>query len=357
MKKVAIIFILILILLLTACSQPVTQDGSVTSSAAQKNSIVKNPPQNVITLEISEDLIGKYAVDNDPESYFEIRSDGTIQLSLNALDGYAKYDSKTVTAYLYYSEERTNISFCLTSGSNTMVGGYLSLNFCSTGEENNKEFILMESGYDEPERFVKVNQTPTLKGEILTAYKNVLQNKVPINLKDVVDEKNITQNIFLNKFFESLASDDATFSSFHFSIIDMDKDSTPEVIVDIIVGDDKDNQPYGYVVLHYYKGNVYGYLFSYKGLEELKKDGTFRWSGGAGDWGYSSLKFNNDTFKQENFTYIQSGENKDGNPTHLYFVDNMPSTEDAFISSVDKQGTKKSVDWYDFTPINIENYF
>lgn len=156
MKKVASVSILIILLLLSACSRPEAQDSSIISNSAHKNHIVKKPRQNVITLEISEELIGKYVVKNDPESFFEVESDGSIKLSFNAGDGYAKYGPETVTAYLYYSEYSTNITFCLISGQHTMPGGYLSLNFSSSGEEKNKEFIFMESKYDEPEIFVKL---------------------------------------------------------------------------------------------------------------------------------------------------------------------------------------------------------
>lgn len=214
-------------------------------------------------------------------------------------------------------------------------------------------------------------QTPTLISETITstpgntgfftnalsAYKSVLQNKAPMIQKDVEDGDNNTQNIYLNKFFEDMTYEDAIFSSFHFAVIDMDSDNMPEVIFDIIVGDDKNQQPYGYVVLHCYKNNIYGYLFPYRGLEDLKTDGTFCWADGASHWGYGRLIFIGDDCKTEDFTYYKAGEDNDGNPTYLYFVDTMPSTEYDFTISVDKQDAKKAVYWYDFTPENIEKYF
>ena len=81
-----------------------------------KNIIVKNPKRNCVTYEIDEKLVGRYYVESDPEMYFEIKSDATVEISLNALSGYAKVDSEHIRLTIYYSDQRVIINFNLVSG-------------------------------------------------------------------------------------------------------------------------------------------------------------------------------------------------------------------------------------------------
>ncbi|MCL2086048.1 MAG: hypothetical protein FWH05_00440 [Oscillospiraceae bacterium] len=101
--------------------------------AQKENIIVREPKMNEVTYEISEKLIGKYVVENDPEMYFEIKPDGKFDISLNANSGYARYNEETVQFTALYSDIRTIISFNITSGLHSF-GNVLSISFMGNPE-------------------------------------------------------------------------------------------------------------------------------------------------------------------------------------------------------------------------------
>ena len=69
-----------------------------------------------------------------------------------------------------------------------------------------------------------------------------------------------------------------------FTMIDLDGDQAPEVVLELTVA----NNPEFYEVLHDVNGTIYGYNIVYRGLEMLKTDGTFLYSNGAADNGYEN---------------------------------------------------------------------
>ena len=88
-----------------------------------KNIIVKNPKMNEVTHEISEKLIGKYVAENDPDMYFQINPDGTAEISLNMLSGYAKYTADNIYITAFYDDNAIIIAFNIIYGSYTFPAG------------------------------------------------------------------------------------------------------------------------------------------------------------------------------------------------------------------------------------------
>lgn len=73
-----------------------------------------------------------------------------------------------------------------------------------------------------------------------------------------------------------------------FTVVDMDGDGVNEIVLWLLVNGNND---YGTLVLRYQGGTVYGTSFSYRQLYNLRRDGTFDYSGGAADDGTAVLKF------------------------------------------------------------------
>jgi len=118
-----------------------------------KNIIVDYPVNNMVTFEIDKDLIGKYIVEDDPEMYFEIKYDGTVELSLNVNTGYAKYSSDEILLTVFYQENvRVYLSFNLVSGLYTLPGG-LAVGF--VGSTDYQSFLSTVYLVDYDIRFIK----------------------------------------------------------------------------------------------------------------------------------------------------------------------------------------------------------
>lgn len=179
---------------------------------------------------------------------------------------------------------------------------------------------------------------------ILEAYKAVLQNKAEFFSTDN------KKNLYLNDFLTNKEIYGTILKVSHFTVLDMDGDKTPEIVLELSVGD----EPQFYEILHYKNDAVYGYLIVYRGLEELKSDGTFRFSSGVADNGFGKLSFESNASKTEMLAYSKSSQG-DGNLTISYFINNKPVTKEAFDSFSKEQSGKKNVVWYEFTQKNIEN--
>lgn len=189
------------------------------------------------------------------------------------------------------------------------------------------------------------NKTESNKNySVLDAYKAVLQNKVKFFSTDN------KKSVYLNNFLTNKEIYGTTFKITHFTVLDMDGDKIPEVVLELSVGN---NNPMCFEVLHYVKGEVYGYNIVYRGLQELKTDGTFGYSSGASDNGRGKLRFESKAFETDILGYSKSSQNNDG-ITISYFINNKPVTEESFSSFMKDEHGKKDVAWYEFSQKNIE---
>jgi hypothetical protein len=176
----------------------------------------------------------------------------------------------------------------------------------------------------------------------MEAYKAVIQNEG--NFFSTVDNKKILLNDYLKEYLPN-----EQLELTHFTVIDMDDDNIPEVVLELSV----DSYPEFYEILHYSDEQVYGYNFVYRGLEQLKTDGTFWASSGAADNECDKLKFQNSAYETITLAYSESKQDSNG-ITVSYYVNGQPVTKEKFDSFVHQQGAKDDVVWYEVTQSNIE---
>lgn len=180
----------------------------------------------------------------------------------------------------------------------------------------------------------------------MSAYKSVLQNKAEFFSTDANKNLNITQ---LNQAVSNDSS--VTAKATKLAIVDLENDGTPEVILWLVVNND---DYYGFEVLRYQDGVVYGYTLWYRAFMELKADGTFSFSGGAADYGFGTVKFTQKAYSVDKISYCESGYDSKNNQSVSYFVEHGSATEDDFLSAIKKQSGKAEAEWYGFTDDNIE---
>lgn len=178
--------------------------------------------------------------------------------------------------------------------------------------------------------------------EAMGAYQSVLQNKV--NLFSTDDKK----YIYLNEFLRDGAGPGYPYKLTRFTILDLDGDKIPEVVLELQIGGAG-----FFEVLHYMNGTVYGYNIVYRGLEMLKADGTFWSSSGASDNSCGKMRFSSIGYEMDVLGYSESSQNNDGT-TVSYFINTKPVTAESFNSFVEEQRRKKDVVWYEFSQNRIE---
>lgn len=178
---------------------------------------------------------------------------------------------------------------------------------------------------------------------VLEAYRAVLRNET------VFFSTDNGKHLLLQDFLGNREIYDVVFKITRFTVLDMDSDRAPEVVLELTVNDN----PSFFEVMHYYNGTVYGYLFSYRGMQELKEDGVFLFSGGAADTGVGKLKFEAQDLKTVILGYSESRQNETDLEI-VYYIEDDRVNEKAFNDFLDEQLGKKNAKWYEFSNENIE---
>jgi len=131
---------------------------------------------------------------------------------------------------------------------------------------------------------------PAEPADYLRIYSKVLQNKVAFYDYDEFS--------CWKKYCEVFVLPDGTRWQADFTVMDLDADGIPEVILGF--------HPGIFLILRYEDGIVYGYTRSIRQMGELKKDGTFFWSGGAGHNGVARMKFADGECERTDLAFVDS---------------------------------------------------
>jgi hypothetical protein len=133
-----------------------------------------------------------------------------------------------------------------------------------------------------------------------------------------------------------------------FALADLDRDGTLEAALEYWVED----EVYGYLLLDAEGSKVYGYECSYRGLTELKQDGSAGWSNGAGNngFGWRSLW-------ADDLTAAAIARCDDSSGEIVYTVNGREATSEAYIAAIDRQFQKPGAVWYALTEDNLNMLF
>lgn len=184
---------------------------------------------------------------------------------------------------------------------------------------------------------------------IAEVYKAVLQGNAEFFSVDT------NKNLSINQLNQAVSDDSSvTATATKFAIVDLDSDGTPEVVLWLNVNND---DYYGFEVLRYQDGVVYGYTLWYRSFMDLKENGTFSFSGGAADSGFGKMEFTGNTYSIDKITYSESSYDSENNMSVSYFVDHESATEEEFLSAISRQSEAAAATWYDFTNDNIAAMF
>lgn len=161
---------------------------------------------------------------------------------------------------------------------------------------------------------------------------NVLDNK------DLLYDVDTNEEMYISKFLDNR---ELTMSKY--SIVDLNGDSSPEVVGWLSRGA---NDYWGFLVLHYENDMVYAYELAYRAFNELKSDGTFSFSSSVSDHGIGKIEFLSGTYKVNKIAY---SETEYGTQKVSYYVDNNSVSKKDFESYISKQSEKRDVEWDEIT--------
>ena len=195
-------------------------------------------------------------------------------------------------------------------------------------QENKMQLQPGFDAWEETEAVKALNQVLTMEATV-----KVVNSEEGITGTTTFEEHylNAIKHFIIYDFEESLVPD-------NYAIVDMDRDNTPEVIVNLSSGND------GWIiVLRYYEGSVYGYSFVYRGLLSPKTDGTYMASSGAFDNNIIEMSFNGNELQEK----ILACSISMNDSVEYYIADNKVSEKD-YNDFCTEFFDKEDVSWHQF---------
>ncbi len=185
----------------------------------------------------------------------------------------------------------------------------------------------------------------TAEGSPLSTYRAVLENSAEFYSTDT------KKSILLKDFLANNGVYETALDLYSFSVLDMNGDGTPEVVLELTVNGD----PQFYEILHTIGDKIYGYLIVFRGLESLKADGKFMYSGGYADYGWADMTLTADGQTMTRLGFCESHTASDQSTVIEYYIDGAMVDQDAFDTYMEEQTAKADATWYDCTAENYDS--
>lgn len=135
-----------------------------------------------------------------------------------------------------------------------------------------------------------------------------------------------------------------------FSFLDCDGDGLAEVVLRL-----GPNETFGFLILREQGEEIYGYWVASRALQNLKEDGTFTISSGAGSSGIGTLSFDEQTCETTQFAYSETRYDAEDNPVVYYSVEGQEVSQETFEQEMEQQAQKKDAAAYEFTAANVQS--
>ncbi len=172
---------------------------------------------------------------------------------------------------------------------------------------------------------------------ILDKYKKILLSQVSFAFQFVVADGE--KSYFLN----SIAYDGYWMKPIRFSLIDMNHDLIPELIVEGSLG-----AADFVLVIREVEEKMIAHEFSHRQMYDLKKDGSFGASGGAAHIGYFKLEFDNSKYNIHRIAETDTGEDTDGNLIPIFYIGETLVDENEFWEFWESLRNKEEAEWIYF---------
>jgi len=128
----------------------------------------------------------------------------------------------------------------------------------------------------------------------------------------------------------------------NYAVVDLDRDGEDEVILSLVINGESD---YGNLVFHYQDGMVYGYVFAYRAFSNIRADGTFMASEGAGDTAICRLSFDKESYEVDEITYCTSSYDAEMNLHTAYYVEHKEAAREEYDKAYGEWDELAGVEW------------
>lgn len=176
---------------------------------------------------------------------------------------------------------------------------------------------------------------------VAEAFKAVLLSEETFSCTDKTPYGNTDVIYQYDGYLSEILIDGEPLVTPRFAIVDLDGDTVPEIVLEI-------EDYYGYVVLRYRDGEVFGNIAGYRTMSNFKEDGSFDSSGSSSDYSTGKMLFIGDTF-------ITSDELHFFYSSH--YIDDVLVPQETWDEYVAAYEATSNVVWHDFSEESMEQWF
>ena len=171
----------------------------------------------------------------------------------------------------------------------------------------------------------------------LNAYQDILDNNI------LMYNTNTDKKMYLCDYLN-----ETELSISKYSIIDMNGDNNPEMVVWLSRGtlSCATNENWSFLILRNSDDLVYAYELAYRTFFELKNDGTFMYSNSSSDYGVGKMDFLNAKYAINKIAYSESVDNTQKTS---YVIENRSVSKEEFEVYIAEQNKKDAAIWQEYT--------
>lgn len=177
--------------------------------------------------------------------------------------------------------------------------------------------------------------------DMMAIYKDVLLGKQPYT---VLGAEGGDREVYLKKSIDKwYDGSEGAFTYENFCLTDLNADGYPEIILSL-------SDYFGFELLRYAEGKVYGYWFGYRGMQDMTLEGNIAYSNGADDNGWYQFAFAGKELTARSVAYVES----DGNGNVKYFIGEKEVSEAEYGTLQQEIEQQERPLWIEFTAANVE---
>lgn len=208
----------------------------------------------------------------------------------------------------------------------------LSVAGCAPKSEENPS-ATPQTQSEAPSPAPEANPADPTVSPVAAAFEDALLSRSKFPCAD----SGMPEEIYLS---DLVAADTDDTSPAQFAVVDMNGDGVPEVVY-------QRSNYIGFVVLRYEAGQIYGYSIPYRGLLELKQDGSYSASSSAFASIVGKMRFLGDTYETD--VKLSSVE---ADASHFYLHEEEVD-EATFRQHMDEYESREAATWFAFTETDV----
>lgn len=177
--------------------------------------------------------------------------------------------------------------------------------------------------------------------DAVQAFQSVLLNREAFVCTDKMPYQRSSMTHEYNSCLNEMSIDNIPLVITEFAAVDLDGDDILEIVLAV-------EDYYGFIVLRYKEGQVHGNILGYRTMHSLKKDGSFRSSGGASDYSAGRMYFIGDTVVMDQRLYFF-------HPS--YYKHDLPVSKNTFEKEFHSFDRTADVEWHPYSGSSVMHWF